>query len=192
MVKLRFKVPTQEDLTRKAREQGLNTLVSLGSRAAESSLFKYGTLYSAAKDTFKGIRRTKAIVYGVPGFIALLFGADPQLEQAGAYLLGYGAGAFIDDKYISKRPEVFLYTDHIEIHDLAPSAELLIIIDGVIYDTTKFTTPANFGTIDTTNNKLISDADGKFGANFATALATGEHKVVVAQADRQVEITVKL
>ena len=179
----KVKVPKFEDLKRK----GIKTIVASVSGAITQGLLHNGTkiaqLHSFARDVVGRPRLAGHPVAGVINAVAMLFGED-ELEDAGAYGLGYTIGDLIAKEVMDAEPIVKLYRDHIRVEGFDGNAEIKIVINGVEYGVDAFETPAKYGTIDTENGKLITDGSGVFEANFKDEyeLETGKvHEVYVYQ-----------
>ena len=179
----KVKVPKFEDLKRK----GIKTVVSSVSGIITQGLLHNGTkiaqLHSFARDTIGRPRLAGHPVAGVINAVAMLFGEE-ELEDAGAYGLGYTIGDLIAKEVMDAEPIVKVYPDHIRVEGFDANAEIKIVINGVKYDANAFQTPAKYGTIDTQNNKLYVDGSGVFEASFKDTyeLATGKiHEVYVYQ-----------
>ena len=177
----KIKVPKAEDFMRK----GVKSLVATVNGSITQGLLHNGTkiaqLHSFARDTLGRPRLAGHPVAGVINAVAMIFGED-ELEDAGAYGLGFTIGDLIAKEVMDAEPIVKLYSDHIRVEGFDGSAEIKIVINGVEYGVDAFETPAKYGTIDTENGKLITDGSGVFEASFKDEyeLATGKiHDVYV-------------
>jgi len=175
-------VPTKEKFIR----VGKKLIVNFISGTLTTSLLRNGTkvaqLHKAARDWI-GRPRLAGHMLAIPiNAIAALVGKGTVSEQ-GAFALGYSLGDVIATEVLDAEPVIKVYPDKIRVEGFDANAEIVIVIDGKVYDANAFTTPATRGTIDTTNNKLLTDGDGIFEANFADTyeLASGEHDVYVYQ-----------
>lgn len=161
----KVKVPKFEDLKRK----GKKTIVSTISGSITQGLLHNGAkipqLHSFARDVIGRPRLAGHPVAGIINAVAMIFGED-ELEDAGAYGLGYTIGDIIAKEVMDAEPIVKLYPDHIRVEGFDANAEIKIVINGVEYDANAFQTPAEYGTIDTENNKLYVDGSGVFEAYF--------------------------
>ncbi len=177
---IRVRIPSREVIVKRAKRAGYGLV--FGGLASKIKEFapKQADLHKFARDRLKRPQYAGHMVL-IPlalGGSLLLAEEYESVAHDLAFMAGYEAGDVVR-REIDKEPIILLYTDKIHIERFNPNAEIRIFIDGTEYGVDSFNTPATYGTIDTTNNKLITDGSGVFEASFKTALPEGEHSVCV-------------
>ena len=164
------------------KELGKRLLVGAGlgslSEAGKRYFMTVKSVHNFARDKLKRPDYAGHIVM-IPGYAVGAVVAkdyDPDVATAMMFKAGDLAGEIVA-RELEGEPIIRLYTDHIELERFDKSANIDLYIDGEKYDASKFQTPAEYGTVDTTNNVIVTDADGKFSAKFATPIPEGEHTV---------------
>lgn len=177
---IKVRIPTKELIIKRAKRAGYGLV--FGGLASKIKEFapKQSDLHKFARDKLKRPQYAGHAVIIPLGFVgSLMLGEEYEnVAHDLAFMAGYETGDVIR-REIDKEPVILLYTDKIHIERFNPNAEIRIFIDGTEYDANSFNTPATYGTVDTTNNKLITDGSGVFEASFKTPLTEGEHTVAV-------------
>lgn len=177
---IKVRVPSPEVITKRAKRAGFGIVYG----SLISKLRDYAPtvkeIHKVARDTLKRPQYAGHMVTIPVTFIGSLVLAEEYEDVAHdlAFVAGYELGDVIR-REIDQEPIIMLYTDKLRVERFNPNAELFIYIDGERYDANSFNTPASYGTVDTSNNKLYTDGSGVFEASFKTPLTEGEHTVCV-------------
>jgi len=181
----------------KIKAVGKKALISFVTGTITTGLLRNGAkipqLHGIARDWLKRPRLAGHVVAIPMNLLASLFGKG-ELSEQGAFALGYSIGDVIATEVMDAEPIILVYNDKIRVEGFDANAEIKIIIDGTEYTDAAFTTPAKYGTIDTTNHKLLTDGSGVFEATFKDTyeLGSGEHDVYVYQVGSKKAARVKV
>jgi len=176
-----LRLPNAEKIKKRARRAGFGALYGALIQKFKRDAPKQGTLQRFARDKVGRPQFAGHIVVVPLSLVGSLMLGEEYEDVAKdlAFVAGYEGADVVVREFIDKEPVIKLYTDKISLERFSANAEIRIFINGVEYDATKFQSPATYGTVDTTNNKLVTDGDGKFEASFVTPLASGTYTVAV-------------
>ena len=171
-------VPKKEKFIRVGKNVVKSTVIGMIFNGLNRGGARIAPLHKAARDWLKRPRLAGHLV-SIPVSLIGAVIAKNDLSDVLAYTAGYSIGDAIVVSTVLAEPKVLLYRDRIHVEGFDGNAEIKIVIDGKEYSASDFESPPAYGTLDTTNNKIITNASGVFEAKFKTPLEEGYHDVYV-------------